>query len=154
MNTPETRTVPTDLSGYISNTVRRAGLYIAVLLVLLITAVIAPQFFAVSNLLNVSRQAAVLMIVSVGQLLVLLVGGVDLSVGSVMTTATVVTGEITGGLNGRLIEAIPICILIGIVMAYLNIFLILKRNVPPFVATLGTYILMEGARLLYTKGVP
>jgi ribose transport system permease protein len=47
-----------------------------------------------------------------------------------------------------------VCILIGLAVALLNIFLILKRNVPPFIATLGTYILVDGLRLLYTGGVP
>ena len=86
MNTPETRSVSTDFSGTISSTLRRAGLFIALLVVLLITAAIAPDFYKVSNLLNVSRQAAVLMIVSVGQLLVLLVGGVVLLVYGINAT--------------------------------------------------------------------
>lgn len=154
MNTQDTSIAPTSIRELFSNSIKRAGLYVALLVVLLVATLIAPDFLKASNLLNVSRQAAILGIVSVGQLLVMLVGGIDLSVGSVMTTATVISAEITRGQDDRLIIAIPICILIGMSVASLNIFLILKRNVPPFVATLGTYILLEGARLLYTRGIP
>jgi ribose/xylose/arabinose/galactoside ABC-type transport system permease subunit len=154
MDTPDTSTVPSNTREILSNAVRRSGLYIVLLVVMLVTTIFTPDFLKISNLLNVSRQAAVLSIVSVGQLLVMLVGGIDLSVGSLMTTATVIAADITRGQDNLLIVAIPICVLIGILVASLNIFLIIKRNVPPFIATLGTYMLLEGARLLYTKGIP
>ena len=130
------------------------GVYLAVLLVLLIIAIIQPSFFQMGNLFTVLRTASILSIVSIGQLLVILVGGIDLSVGSMMTTAVIISADITRGADEKLWLAVILCILIAFVNAGLNIFLILKRNVPPFVATLGTYVLMDGARLLYTKGVP
>lgn len=130
------------------------AIYIVLFVVLLVAGVLSPDFFQVNNILNVLRQASMLGIVSVGQLFVIIGGGIDLSVSSVMTTATMIAADITRGEDTNLWVAIIICLLMGMIVALINIFLITRRNVPPFVATLGTYILLDGARLLYTKGVP
>ncbi len=130
------------------------GVYLALLITLAIIPFLEPAFFQANNLFNVFRTAAILSIVSIGQLLVIVGGGIDLSVGSVMTTAVIISADLTRGSDSKLGLAVGVVFVIALFTAAINIFLIQKRNVPPFVATLGTYTLMEGARLLYTKGVP
>jgi ribose transport system permease protein len=142
------------LRSRIASQASERGVYVALFLVLVVTAALSPSFFQPANVLNVLRQASMLFMVSVGQLFVILSGGIDLSVGSVMTTATIITADITRGSDARLGLALLVCLVIGLAVAMLNILLILKRNVPPFIATLGTYILVDGLRLLYTRGVP
>jgi ribose/xylose/arabinose/galactoside ABC-type transport system permease subunit len=130
------------------------GIYIALLLVLVGTAIVAPAFYAPSNIVNVLKQAATLGIVSVGQTFVILGTGIDLSVGSVMGTATIVSADLSQGRDGGLLWIIPACLALGALVGLANGLLVTKRNVPPFVATLGMYIAIEGARFAYTKGVP
>jgi ribose/xylose/arabinose/galactoside ABC-type transport system permease subunit len=121
--------------------------------VVLISAILSPAFFKFSNILNVLRAAAVLGIVSIGQTLVILGGGIDLSVGAVMGTVAIFISELTGGEDTYVAIAIAACLLIGAVVGWMNGLLITKRNIPPFVATLGMLIFVEGVRFAYTRGV-
>jgi ribose/xylose/arabinose/galactoside ABC-type transport system permease subunit len=132
----------------------RYGIYLAVLLVLIATAIVQPAFFALGNIQNVLKQAATLGIVAVGQTFVILGCGIDLSVGGVMGLATIIVADLSQGGNGALPIFIGLCLLMGGLVGLANGLLITKRNVPPFVATLGMFITIEGARQAYTKGVP
>jgi ribose/xylose/arabinose/galactoside ABC-type transport system permease subunit len=129
------------------------GVFVALALLILISAVISPAFFKPSNILNVLRAAAVLGIVSIGQTYVILGGGIDLSVGATMGTVAIAISEITRGTNENVGMGILACLLIGIVIGVANGLLITKRNIPPFVTTLGMLIFVEGARMAYTQGI-
>lgn len=124
------------------------------LLLFVLAAVVTPVFYSSANLSNVARQAAILGVVAIGQTMVLLVAGIDLSVGAVMGACMVIAAVATGGRD----EAIPIALLlilvIGVVIGLGNALLVVARRVPPLVATLATLILIEGARLAWTQGVP
>ncbi len=129
------------------------GIYVALLVLVFISVLLSPAFFTVSNLLNVLRAAAVLGIVSIGQTFVILGGGIDLSVGATMGTVAIAISEITRGSNDNVLIGILVCLGIGLLIGLANGLLITKRNVPPFVVTLGMLIFVEGARLAYTKGI-
>lgn len=129
------------------------GIYLALLILVLISAMLSPAFFKLSNLLNVLRSAAVLGVVSIGQTYVILGGGIDLSVGATMGTVAIAISEITRGSNDNVVLGIFACLVIGMVIGLANGLLITKRNIPPFVATLGMLIFVEGARLAYTQGI-
>src|SRR5918999_1756302 len=113
---------------------------------LLAAAVLTPEFYSATNLVNVLRQAAILGIVAIGQTFVLLTAGIDLSVGGVMGMSMIIAAQVSGGDNSAL--------LVGIIVGAVNAFLVVARNVPPFVATLATFILLEGARDAWTQGIP
>ncbi|OGO28810.1 MAG: hypothetical protein A2Z16_12375 [Chloroflexi bacterium RBG_16_54_18] len=129
------------------------GIYLALVILVFISVLLSPAFFTVSNLLNVLRAAAVLGIVSIGQTFVILGGGIDLSVGATMGTVAIAISEITRGSDDNVIIGILVCLGIGLLIGLANGLLITKRNVPPFVVTLGMLIFVEGARLAYTKGI-
>lgn len=128
---------------------------LAGLVVLLGFAALAvPAFYSGTNLANISRHGAILGVIAIGQTLVLLVRGLDLSVGAVMGLAMIVAAEVTGGRNEAVPAAVAVAITVGIVVGSANAFLIVRRQVPPFVATLVMLILIEGARLAWTQGIP
>ena len=129
------------------------GVFIALVLAILISALLSPAFYKFSNVLNILRAAAVLGIVSIGQTMVILGGGIDLSVGAIMGTVAIAVSEITGGKDDSVAVAIVACLAIGAVVGLLNGLLITKRNIPPFVATLGMLIFVEGARFAWTRGI-
>ena len=117
----------------------------------LVVSVLSPAFLKPENIANVLTQAAPLGIVVLGQTFVLLVGGVDLSVASVMATSAVIATGFAA--TDRMVPVIfAAAIGLGLVVGLVNGFLVAKRNVSPFLATLATTIVLQGLHVLYTQG--
>jgi ribose/xylose/arabinose/galactoside ABC-type transport system permease subunit len=132
---------------------RSYGIYLVLLVLILVTTILSPAFLTGNNVSNMLLQAAPLGIVVIGQVMVILVRGLDLSVASVMATAAVVATSFSG--QDR--DALPVFLVamaIGIATGLLNGILITKRNVSPFLATLATMTLLQGLRFAYTQGAP
>lgn len=91
---------------------------------------------------------------AVGQTIVMIGGGIDLSLAGIMALTTVVVADITQGQNLSLAPALSLVFIIGIAVGLLNGLLVTKRKVPPFIATLGVAILLEGLRFVYTRAAP
>jgi ribose/xylose/arabinose/galactoside ABC-type transport system permease subunit len=133
--------------------VRNYGIHLVLLVLIVITAVISPQFLASRNISNMLLQAAPLGIVVIGQVLVILVRGLDLSVASVMATAAVVATSFSGQ-DSDALAVFAVAIAIGAATGLVNGLLITKRSVSPFLATLATLTLLQGMRFAYTQGAP
>ena len=132
---------------------RSYGIYLVLLVLILVTTILSPAFLTGNNVSNMLLQAAPLGIVVIGQVMVILVRGLDLSVASVMATAAVVATSFSGQDS----DALPVFLVamaIGIATGLLNGILITKRNVSPFLATLATMTLLQGLRFAYTQGAP
>lgn len=127
---------------------------LGLLIVILAALAFAPDFFAPSNLSNLSRQAAILAVVAAGQTIVLLVRGVDLSVGATITLSMVIVARLSEGNDQSLFFAITVALLAGVVIGLINAFLVVVRRVPPFVATIATTVLILGVQTAWTQGVP
>ena len=122
---------------------------VASAVVLLLAAVLVPNFYEPGNLTTVAIQAAVLGIVAVGQMLVLLVAGLDLSVNAVLGLGAVIVISNQQGFSAvTILEALAIALGVGLA----NGLLVAWRKVPPFIATFGMLIFVQGARLAYTHG--
>jgi ribose/xylose/arabinose/galactoside ABC-type transport system permease subunit len=117
---------------------------------LIIAALYAPAFYLPTNLKTVAIQIAILGIVAVGQTMVLLVRSIDLSVSAVLALGAVIVVQTEAGnpLWISIIQAFAVAAVVGLANGYL----ITKRGVPPFVATYGMLVFVQGARLAYTKG--
>src|SRR5438445_11255731 len=100
------------------------------------------------------QQCSVLGIVALGQLLVLLVGGIDLSVGAVMNATLIIIALMNHYDEHLLALSLVLCILFGAAVGMTNGLLVSLRDVPPFAATLGMTACVQGAILVYTKGIP
>ncbi|MGQ0569099.1 MAG: ABC transporter permease [Armatimonadota bacterium] len=135
-------------------TARVSGVVLALLAAGLLTVLLVPTFFQPNNILNVLRQGSALGIVSVGQAIVIIGGGVDLSVASTMQFATVMVAEIARGEDARLPAAVAVCLVLGALVGFINGQLVTRRKVPPFVATLAVSVLVTGVRLAYTHANP
>jgi ribose/xylose/arabinose/galactoside ABC-type transport system permease subunit len=133
--------------------IRDYGIHLVLLFLIVVTALISPQFLASRNISNMLLQAAPLGIVVIGQVLVILVRGLDLSVASVMATAAVVATSFNGQDNDAL-AVFAVAIAIGLATGLVNGLLITKRSVSPFLATLATLTLLQGMRFAYTQGAP
>jgi ribose transport system permease protein len=132
----------------------RYGVYVSLAALLLAALVFVPEIYSTQSLFLVLRQASLLGLVAIGQTLVLLVAGLDLSVVGVVVVTNVVIAEVSAGHDDRLPLAIGVALAVGALIGILNGWLITKRNVPPFVATLGVLVFVQGVQLWYTQGIP
>jgi ribose/xylose/arabinose/galactoside ABC-type transport system permease subunit len=131
----------------------QVSIYIGFVLLLLAAEIASPVFLSTSNISNMLQQVAPLGIVVIGQTLVIIVRGLDLSVGSVMATAAVAATAFNG-LDSDVLPIIGVSLLIGLGTGLTNGLLITKRSVPPFLATLAMWIVLEGCRYAYNGGAP
>jgi ribose/xylose/arabinose/galactoside ABC-type transport system permease subunit len=139
--------LPAHLSG-------TGGLALFLALLIAVAAALQPSFFSVDNFRNILIQSAPLGFVVIGQTLVILVRGLDLSVASLMATVAV----LATGFDSRTDAAIPVIMLAGLalgaVTGLVNGVLVAKRGISPFLATLAVMIVLQGARFAYTRGAP
>jgi ribose transport system permease protein len=113
----------------------------------------SPYFLTLSNLANVTRQLAVLAMVSVGMTFVIITAGIDLSVGSVLALAGVVMGSLLTVSHISLPLAIVGGVIAGLLLGLFNGFLIAYADIPPFIVTLGMYSAARGMALVMTNGL-
>jgi len=129
------------------------GVYISLAILLVIALILTPDLYS-KSIFVVLKQASQLGIIAIGQTLVLLVAGLDLSIGGVVFLTSIIIARVSNGDNGLLPLAFGVALLFGGLVGLVNGFLITKRRVPPFVATLSVLILVQGAVQAYTLGVP
>ena len=134
--------------------IEQYGVYLTLVILLIISALITPNMFEKETLAVMFRQCAQLGIIAIGQTLVMLVAGLDLSVGGVIVMTSMVVAEVSNGRNEMIPFAILIALIIGMLIGLANGLLITKRKVPPLVATLVMLFLVLGVQQAYTRGVP
>ncbi len=130
------------------------GALIALILLVVIMSVISPQFRTFSNFLTLLRQASVNGLIAFGMTVVILTGGIDLSVGSTLG----LTGALFAGLIVNVGMPIPLAVLValifGLLLGLVSGFLVGKAKLQPFIATLITLTVYRGLTLIYTNGRP
>jgi ribose transport system permease protein len=131
---------------------RETGIALVVILIMIILAIATPNFFTASNLAIVARQVSLSAIIAIGMTMVILLGGIDLSVGSVVALSSVVIGYVMVRMQMPIWVAILVGLAVGAAVGLTNGFLIIRTRVPPFIITLGMMGLARGAALVITKG--
>jgi ribose/xylose/arabinose/galactoside ABC-type transport system permease subunit len=132
---------------------RRFGTLIGLLGLCAVLWALTPHFLTVSNLLNIAQQTSVNAIVAVGMTYVILSGGIDLSVGSIVAAAGVVLGTLLHA-EQPLPVAIAASIAAGVGCGAANGALVSWGRLPPFIVTLGMMSVARGAALVFTEGRP
>ena len=137
----------------LGSALRRFGIVIAFALLVVILSLLSGSFLTVSNLLNIARQVSINAVIAAGMTFVILTGGIDLSVGSVLA----VSGAVIAGLlsAGRpLLVGIGAGLAVGAALGLLDGLVITRGKVQPFIATLGMLTIGRGLTLVYTDGRP
>ena len=139
------------------NLPREFGIGIAFILEFILFALLSPYFFTPDNLLNVSLQASITAIIAAGMTFVILTGGIDLSVGSLVAFAGIVaTTVLKTGLPP--VVGFILAILAGLAVGSLSGafagFCITRFNIAPFIVTLATMTIWRGAAFVWTDGRP
>lgn len=135
------------------NIFQKLGPLIGLVLIVAILTVLSSDFLTVNNLFNVLRQVSVNALIAFGMTFVILTGGIDLSVGSILALSSALTaGLMAGGTDPIL--AVLIGLLAGTAMGAVNGLIITKGKLAPFIATLATMTIFRGLTLVYTEGRP
>ena len=132
---------------------REFAVFLALLILCVFLAIRSPVFLTVLNTMNVLRQISAVGILVVGQTIVLIAGGLDLSVGS----GIALTGAIMASLT--LLGVPPVLVLLltliaGMLLYSINGFLVTRVRINPFIATLGMLSVYRGVTLLLSGGIP
>jgi ribose/xylose/arabinose/galactoside ABC-type transport system permease subunit len=117
-------------------------------------SLVSPVFLRPGNLLNVLTIAAPLGMVVLGQTFAILVRGLDLSVASLMATVAVLATAFRATSDDMIPVIFVAAIAFSAIVGFANGWLVTKRGVSPFLATLATMIILQGARFAYTGGAP
>lgn len=132
---------------------RQVGTLLGLAGLCLLLTILTPHFLTVSNLLNITEQTTINATIAVGMTFVILSGGIDLSVGSIVALSGVVLGT---ALRQQMpvAAAILLAVATGAACGLVNGLLITLGRLPPFIATLGMMSIARGAALLFTDGRP
>jgi len=128
------------------------GLWLGLLAIVLFAGVMSPGFLTPISLFNVLRQASVVGIASVGVTLVMITGGVDLSIGAVIVFGSVLAASVMDGQDANIPMACGAALLMGLTVGMLNGVILTRWKVPAFILTLGMATVISGVTQLYTGG--
>ncbi|UFJ41808.1 ribose ABC transporter permease [Brevibacillus humidisoli] len=135
------------------NLLQRMGPLLGLALIVVVLSFLSDNFFTVGNIFNVLRQISINALIAFGMTFVILTGGIDLSVGSILALSAALTaGLMSGGMDPTL--AVLVGLAAGGIMGAANGVVIAKWKVAPFIATLATMTLFRGLTLVYTEGRP
>lgn len=128
-----------------------AGILPILLIIGILFALITPNFLTAGNLVNIIRQASINIVLATGMTFVILTGGIDLSVGSMLGVAAVVA-VLTSLIPGLGLLAVPAALVAGLLMGLINGALIAYLDLPPFIVTLGGLTAWRGIAYLVANG--
>lgn len=136
-------------SDYLS----KYGIIVVLFVLIVFFSIVEQNFMRTENIINILRQVSVVGIVAVGMTMVLLTGGIDLSVGSIIGVACVLISELLL-MNINPVVAVLITMVVGAFLGLINGFLINVAQIPPLITTLGMLTALRGVAYLITGGMP
>jgi ribose transport system permease protein len=135
----------------ISTLLEVAGILPILVIICILFAFLSPNFLTGGNIVNILRQASINIVLATGMTFVILTGGIDLSVGSILAVSAVV-GLLVSLLPALSWAAVPAALLAGLLLGLVNGALITFLDVPPFIVTLGSLTALRGVAFLIAKG--
>ncbi|MFC0561322.1 ribose ABC transporter permease [Halalkalibacter alkalisediminis] len=139
--------------GKFSANFAKLGPLIGLMVIIVIITMLNPSFLSLSNIFNILRQVSINALIAFGMTFVILTGGIDLSVGSILALSGAVTATLlAAGVDPVL--AVAAGLAVGAILGAFNGLIISKGKVAPFIATLATMTIFRGLTLMFTDGKP
>ena len=135
-------------------TLGQYGIFVAFVVICLILSLITPQFLTVSNLTIIVTQVSINALLAFGVTFVIITGGIDLSLGSIVAVAGIATATLAHPDGYPVLVPILAGLLAGLGIGAVNGLIITKSKVPPFIVTLGMMTIGRGLALILSKGRP
>lgn len=130
---------------------QKYGIFLVLVCLFIISSLINKNFLSVRNLTNISRQISITTILAFGETILIISGMLDLSSGSVLALAGLLSVSVYK-ISGSLLLAFMVAIVIAVICNIINGIMVTKFETPPFIATLAMMAMARGAALLYTNG--
>lgn len=131
------------------------GIYVALVLMIIVLAIVTPSFFNAQNFMNVLRQISIKTVMAIGVTMVIMTGGIDLSVGSILALSAVVATSLSTSDNSH---SLAVSLLAGIGVGFacgiVNGICVAQLQVAAFIATLAMTTAARGLAMIYTNGRP
>ncbi len=127
--------------------------FLSLILLFVALWIASPNFLTATNLSSVVRQTAVINIMALGMTIVIISGGIDLSVGSILGLAGLL-GTMAMEAGASIVVGVGVGLLTGLVCGFLNGIMITQLKIAPFIVTLGTLGIYRGAALIISNGLP
>jgi ribose transport system permease protein len=146
--------------GQIARSRLRVGLesagriWIAVVVLYALSGVLSSGSLQIQHVLEVVQVASFLGVVAVGQTLVMLTGGIDLSVAGVITVSNIVSAGVMDGRDPLIVPGVLLVLVLGVLSGLTNGLLITKARITPLIATLAMNSILFGGSLIYSRGAP
>lgn len=131
----------------------RYGIFFALVILIMFFAFSEKSFLKINNIFNILRQVSIVGVCAVGMTFVILTGGMDLSVGSVIGVSAVSASLIMAG-GTHPIVAVVVSLAIGALTGFINAFFINKVEIAPIIMTLGMMTILRGVAYIISGGLP
>ena len=139
------------VKGFVDSIKRNGGIIIGLLIICAILTVMSDSFLSPQNFANIMRQITVNVILACGMTMVIILGGIDLSVGSIIAVSGCLCCGLITNVGMPSVAAIPLSILAGTLVGVFNGVIISRTTIPPFIVTLATMNIGRGFARIYTK---
>lgn len=134
-----------------SGLINRYGIFFVLIVLFIACSFISPYFLSQGNLTNVARQLCVGLLIAYGEMILIISGFIDLSVGSVLALSGVLSVSVYKSTQSMML-ALVVALSVGIICNMFNAVFVAQFNVPAFIATLGMQQIARGIALYYTGG--
>lgn len=150
----ESKAVPSKRSAIRSDVLQQALAFASLIVMFVVFSLASPNFATFTNIVGILLSTAVIGILAVGVTFVIITGGIDLSVGTVMTFASVITGVIISYWGLPVLVGVLGGLAAGALCGFVNGTVTAKMKVPPFIATLGMMMMSQGLSLVISGTRP
>ena len=133
---------------------KRYVILLILLVLVIFFSILSPGFRTINNFFNISRQVSIMGIASVGMMFVLLIGGIDLSIGSQVAFVNVLCGYLIINAGIPVIPAVLLCVLVAVLAGFIMGTMVAVLRIPAFIATLAFMNILKGAALAISSGLP
>lgn len=134
--------------------ISKIGVYVILVFIFLFFSVLTSTFMTTKNILNICRQVSMIGICSVGMTMVLLTGGIDISVGSLIALVGVVSSKLMVETSMPIIPAMLIGIAVSTLAGLFTGIMVAKFKIPALISTLAMLTIARGIAFILTKGIP
>jgi ribose transport system permease protein len=141
-----------NFSNAISKIFKKGGIYLAFCILIIIIAIVAPKTLAPLHILDMLKNGSVLGIIAIAQTLLILIRGIDLSVGSHVILVMLLVDGISMKNPDKTFLVIVVALAVGVSIGLLNGLLVVKLKIEPLVSSIGMMSLITGVSYIYTKG--
>jgi ribose transport system permease protein len=138
----------------LSNMGRSMPAWLTLALLLVWGGIAIDGFLMPDRLLLLGQQVAPLALVAIGETIVVLIGGLDLSVGSVLTLSLVLGAGLARTREDVIFQVLIVCLGVGALVGLVNGLLIVGLKIPPLITTIATSVAVQGVSFVYTNGAP